>query len=311
MALERLAGIEVPSRAQVIRVMMCELFRISSHLVFLGTLAQDIGALSPVFYMFTDRERILDIVEAVCGARMHPNWFRIGGVAQDLPDGWEDLVREFLKYMPRRLREYDKMVMRNRIFKMRTRDIGACTVDEAIEWGVTGPNLRACGLEWDFRKKTPYSGYERFDFEIPTGVKGDCYDRAAVRVEEMRQSLRIIRQCVDCMPPGAYKSEHPLTTPPLKERTMHDIETLIDHFLNVSWGPAIPAGEAFFGIEGTKGSYGYYLISDGGAMSYRTRIRSASFPHLQALPRLAQGFMVSDLIAILGSIDFVMGDVDR
>jgi NADH-quinone oxidoreductase subunit C/D len=311
MAVERLAGIEVPARAQVIRVMMCELFRIASHLVFLGTLAQDLGALSPVFYMFTDRERIFDIVEAVCGARMHPNWFRIGGVAEDLPDGWEGLVRGFLAYMPRRLREYDKMVLRNRIFKMRTKDIGACTVDEAIEWGVTGPNLRACGLAWDFRKKTPYSGYEHFDFDIPTGTRGDCYDRAAIRLEEMRQSLRIVEQCVKGMPAGPYKSAHPLTTPPLKARTMHDIETLIDHFLNVTWGPPIPPGEAFFGIEGTKGNYGFYLISDGNTVSYRTRIRTASFPHIQMVPWLSRGFMVSDLIAILGSIDFVLGDVDR
>jgi NADH-quinone oxidoreductase subunit C/D len=311
MALERLAGIEVPDRAKVIRVMMSELFRIASHLVFYGTFAQDLGALSPVFYMFTDRERIFDIVEAVCGARMHPNWFRIGGVAQDLPQGWDSLVRDFLAYMPARLREYDTMVMRNRLFKARTQGIGALTVDEAIEWGVTGPNLRACGLEWDFRKKMPYSGYDKFEFDIPIGRCGDCYDRAAVRVEEMRQSLCIIQQCVDNMPPGLYKSKHPLTTPPLKERTMHDIETLIDHFLNVSWGPVIPAGEAFFGIEATKGNNGYYLISDGDTTSYRTRIRSPSFPHIQIVPLLSRGLMVSDLIAILGSIDFVLGDVDR
>jgi len=311
MAVERLAGIEVPDRAKVIRVMMSELFRIASHLVYYGTFAQDLGALSPVFYMFTDRERIFDIVEAVCGARMHPNWFRIGGVAQDLPAGWDGLVRDFLAYMPGRLREYDTMVMENRLFKARTQGIGTLTVDDAIEWGVTGPNLRACGLEWDFRKKTPYSGYNQFEFDIPTGRCGDCYDRAAVRVAEMRQSLRIIQQCLDNMPSGLYKSRHPLTTPPLKERTMHDIETLIDHFLNVSWGPVIPPGEAFFGIEATKGNNGYYLISDGGTMSYRTRIRAPSFPHIQIVPLLSRGLMISDLIAILGSIDFVMGDVDR
>jgi NADH-quinone oxidoreductase subunit C/D len=308
---ERLAGIEVPDRAKVIRVMLCELYRIYSHLVFYGTFAQDLGALSPVFYMFTDRERLLEIVEAVCGARMHPNWFRIGGVAQDLPQGWEGLVKDFLQYMPARLREYDSMVMKNRIFQARTKGIGVSTLAEAIDWGVTGPNLRACGLEWDFRKKMPYSGYDQFEFDIPTGQHGDCYDRAAVRVEEMRQSLRIIRQCVDHMPAGPYKSHHPLTTPPLKERTMYDIETLIDHFLNVSWGPPIPAGEAFFGIEATKGNNGYYLISDGDTMSYRTRIRTPSFPHIQTVPLLARGLMVSDLIAILGSLDFVMGDVDR
>ncbi len=308
---EMLAGIDVPDRAKVIRVMMSELYRIASHLVFFGTFAQDLGALSPVFYMFTDRERALSIVEAICGARMHPNWFRIGGVAQDLPQGWDHLIRDFLHYLPARLREYDKMVLRNRLFKARTQGIGAYTTDEAIEWGVTGPNLRACGLEWDFRKKTPYSGYDQFEFEIPTGSHGDCYDRAVVRVEEMRQSLRIIQQCVDNMPAGPYKSDHPLTTPPLKERTMVDIETLIDHFLNVSWGPAIPAGEAFFGIEATKGNNGYYVISDGNTVSYRTRIRSPSFPHLQTLTWLPKGLMVSDLVAILGSIDFVMGDVDR
>jgi NADH-quinone oxidoreductase subunit C/D len=308
---ERLAGIEVPDRAKVIRVMLCELYRIYSHLVFYGTFAQDLGALSPVFYMFTDRERLLEIVEAVCGARMHPNWFRIGGVAQDLPEGWDSLVKDFLQYLPARLREYDGLVMKNRIFQARTKGIGVSTVAEAIEWGVTGPNLRACGLEWDFRKKMPYSGYDQFEFDIPTGQHGDCYDRAAIRVEEMRQSLRIIRQCVDHMPPGPYKSPHPLTTPPLKERTMYDIETLIDHFLNVSWGPPIPAGEAFCGIEATKGNNGYYLISDGDTMSYRTRIRTPSFPHIQTVPRLARGLMVSDLIAILGSLDFVMGDVDR
>lgn len=308
---EMLAGIEVPDRAKVIRVMLCELYRIYSHLVFYGTFAQDLGTLSPVFYMFTDREHLLRIIEAICGARMHPNWFRLGGVAEDLPPGWDRLVREFLHYMPARLREYDGIVLKNRLFRARTRGIGAYSLDEAIEWGVTGPNLRACGLEWDFRKKMPYSGYEQFEFDIPTGQRGDCYDRAAVRVEEMRQSLRIIQQCVDHMPSGSYKSRHPLTTPPLKEKTMYDIETLIDHFLNVSWGPPIPSGEAFFAIEGTKGNYGYYVISDGDTMSYRTRIRTPSFPHIQTVPRLARGFMVADLISILGSLDFVMGDVDR
>jgi NADH-quinone oxidoreductase subunit C/D len=308
---EILAGIEVPDRAKVIRIMMAELFRIASHLVFYGTFAQDLGAMSPVFYMFTDRERVLQLVEAICGARMHPNWFRIGGVAQDLPEGWRELLEDFLRYMPGRLREYDKMVMNNRILKMRTQGVGVYSLDEAIDWGVTGPNLRACGFEWDFRKKTPYGGYDQFEFDIPTGRHGDCYDRAAVRVEEMRQSLRIIRQCVDDMPPGPYKSDHPLATPPRKEKTMLDIETLIDHFLNVSWGPVIPAGEAFFGIEATKGNNGYYLVSDGSTVSYRTRIRTPSFAHIQTVPLLARGLMVPDLIAILGSIDFVLADVDR
>ena len=311
LAVEKLAGIEVPDRAKVIRIMMAEFFRIASHLVWYGTFAQDLGALSPVFYMFTDRERVLEIVEAVCGARMHPNWFRIGGLAQDLPKGWDRMVRDFLSYLPKRLAEYDQMVMQNRIFKARTQGIGSYTLSEAIEWGVTGPGLRACGFEWDFRKRRPYSGYEHFEFDIPTAQHGDCYDRGVVRVEEMRQSLRIIEQCLENMPQGPYKSHHPLATPPLKEHTMHDIETLIAHFLSVSWGPVIPPGEALVGIEATKGNNGYYLISDGSTASYRTRIRTPSFPHLQMVPLISRGLMVSDLLAILGSIDYVLADVDR
>jgi NADH-quinone oxidoreductase subunit C/D len=311
LAVERLAGIEVPDRVKVIRIMLAEFFRIASHLVFYGTMAQDVGALSPVFYMFTDRERVFEIIEAICGFRMHPAWFRIGGLAQDLPQGWERLVRQFVDYLPKRLDEYDKLVMRNRLFKMRTRDVGAYTLDEAIEWGATGPGLRACGLAWDHRKRRPYSGYDQFEFDIPTGSHGDCYDRTAVRVEEMRQSVRIIRQCLENMPPGDYKARHPLATPPLKERTMHDIETLIAHFLSVSWGPVIPPGEASVCVEATKGLNSYYLVSDGDTMSYRTRIRTPSFAHLQMIPLMCRGAMIADLIAILGSIDFVMADVDR
>ncbi len=311
LAVEKLAGIEVPDRVKVIRVMMAEFFRIASHLVFYGTYAQDLGALSPVFFMFTDRERVFDIVEAICGGRMHPSWFRIGGVAQDLPKGWDRLVRDFLDYLPPRLHEYDRIALGNSILKARSRDVGSYTTDEAIEWGVTGPGLRATGFEWDFRKARPYSGYDQFEFDIPTGQHGDCYDRCAVRVEEIRQSLRIIEQCLNDMPAGPYKADHPLTTPPLKKHTLQDIETLISHFLSVSWGPVIPPGEAFMGIEATKGSNGYYLISDGSTMAYRVRIRTPSFPHLQMIPLISRGLMIPDLIAILGSIDFVMADVDR
>ncbi|MBI4557522.1 MAG: NADH-quinone oxidoreductase subunit C/D [Candidatus Hydrogenedentes bacterium] len=311
LAVERLAGIEVPERAKVIRIMLAELFRIASHLVWSGTFAQDIGAMSPIFYMFNDRERVFTIIEAVCGARMHPGWFRIGGVADDLPRGWDRLVREFIQYFPPRIADFEQAVIKNRIFIKRTQGIGTYTLAEAIDWGVTGPGLRACGFEWDFRKKRPYAGYDRFEFDIPTASNGDSYDRARVRMEEMRQSLRIVEQCLNNMPEGPYKSDHPLTTPPRKERTMHDIETLINHFLSVSWGPVIPPGEAFVGVEGTKGHNGYYLISDGGTMSYRTRIRTPSFPHLQMLPEICRGLRVSDLLAILGAMDYVLGDLDR
>jgi len=311
LSVEKLAGIEVPDRAKVIRIMLCEFFRISSHLVWYGTFAQDIGQLSPVFYMFSDRERVFDVIEAITGGRMHPSWFRIGGVADDLPKGWETLVQNFINYFPERLNEYDNLVMKNRIFKARTVGIGSYTLDEAIEWGVTGPGLRACGFDWDFRKKTPYSAYDQFEFEIPTAQNGDCYDRAKVRIEEMRQSLRIIEQCSKNMPEGPYKSKHPLATPPEKAKTMKDIETLITHFLNVSWGPVIPPGEALVGIEATKGNNGYYLISDGNTSPYRVRIRTPSFPHTQMVPYISRGHTVADLLSILGSIDFVLADIDR
>jgi NADH-quinone oxidoreductase subunit C/D len=306
-----MANITVPDRARVIRIMMAELFRISSHLVFYGTFAQDVGQMSPVFYMFADRERLFGIIEAITGGRMHPAWFRIGGVAQDLPKGWEKMVRDFIDFMPARLDHYQKMTMDNSILKQRTVGIGTYTSAEALDWGVTGPNLRATGMDWDLRRDRPYGGYDQFEFEVPVAANGDSYDRAVVRVEEIRQSLRIVRQCLDNMPEGPYKSDHHLTTPPPKERTLQDIETLIHHFLNVSWGPVIPAGEASCLVEATKGINSYHLVSDGGTTSYRTRIRTPSFPHLQQIPLISRGLMIPDLIAIIASIDFVMADVDR
>ena len=311
MNIEKMTGITLPDRAQVIRVMLCECFRIASHLLFYGTFAQDVGQMSPVFYMFADRERLFSIIEAITGGRMHPSWFRIGGVCQDLPEGWYEMITDFCDYMPKRLDHYEKMSLQNKILQRRTKGIGAYNTSEGLAWGITGPSLRATGNDWDLRKKRPYSSYDQFDFEIPTAVNGDCFDRCVVRVEEIRQSLRIIRQCAENMPAGPYKEDHRATTPPLKERTMEHIETLIHHFLNVSWGPVVPPCESETIIEATKGWMSFYSISDGGGMAYRSRVRTPSFPALQQIPFISNGFMVADLIAIVASIDFVMADVDR
>jgi NADH-quinone oxidoreductase subunit C/D len=235
----------------------------------------------------------------------------MGGVAQDLPNGWKEMTLDFLKYFPKSLNEWDNVIMKNRIIKARTQGIGVFNTDEAIEWGITGPALRATGFEWDLRKKRPYSGFENFKFDVPIGKNGDCYDRALVRVEEMRQSLRIIEQCVRIMPDGPYKSAHPLATPPLKENTLTDIETLITHFVGVSWGPVVPAGEAMLQIEACKGSNAYYLTSDNNTSAYRNRIRTPSFPNIQMVPYISKGYTVADLLAILGAVDFVLADLDR
>ncbi len=311
LAVEKLAGIAVPARAQMIRVLLAEMFRIISHLVFFGTMVQDVGQLSPVFYAFTDRERALEIIEAICGFRMHPAWFRIGGVAGDLPEGWDALVRDFLAYLPKRLNEYEKMVMKNRIFKARTVGVGGYSLAEAQEWGVTGPGLRACGVAFDYRKTKPYSGYDEFEFDIPLAERSDCYTRVQLRLDEMRESLRIIRQCVENMPAGPVKAMHPLAMPMPREKVLNDIDSLIPHFLNATWGPVMPAGEAAVTIEATKGLNTYYLVSDGSTGPYRARIRTPSFAHLQMIPFLCKGVFLADLIAIIGSIDFVMADVDR
>lgn len=311
LAVEKLAGIEVPERVKVIRVMLSELFRINSHLLYISTFIQDVGAMTPVFFAFTDRQKVYNIVEAITGFRMHPAWFRIGGVAHDLPRGWERLLREFLDWMPKRLDSYVKAALQNSILKGRTIGVASYNSKEALEWGVTGAGLRATGVEFDVRKWRPYSGYENFEFEIPVASNGDCYDRVMLKVEELRQSLRILEQCYKNMPEGPFKADHPLTTPPPKERTLQHIETMINHFLQVSWGPVMPANESFQMVEATKGINSYYLTSDGSTMSYRTRIRTPSFAHLQQIPAVIRGSLVSDLIVYLGSIDFVMSDVDR
>ncbi|BAJ01613.1 NADH-quinone oxidoreductase subunit C/D [Shewanella violacea] len=311
LAIEQLADIQVSKRVECIRVMLAECFRILSHMLFFGTFAQDVGQLSPIFYLFIDREKLFSIIEAITGARMHPSWFRIGGVAQDLPQGWHIMMQEFVDYFPAKLDEYEVMVMQNSILKNRAVGIGKYDTQQALEWNISGVGIRATGLEWDLRKSRPYSGYENYQFDIPTAHNGDAYDRCQLRVDEMRQSINIIQQCIDNMPQGNYKADHPLTTPPRSDRSKQDIETLIQHFMNVSWGGVMPKGESSFAVEATKGINAYTLISDGTSSSYRTRIRTPSFPHLQMIPTLAKGLMVADLIVILASIDFVMADVDR
>ena len=282
LAVEKLAGITVPARVQTIRVMMAEFFRITSHLLFLGTYIQDVGGMTPIFFMFTDRMKAYDVIEAITGGRM-----------------------------PKRLDEYVKAAIQNGILRARTIGTAQYNSAEALAWGVTGAGLRATGVDYDIRKARPYSGYENFEFDVPLAHNGDAYDRCTVRIEEMRQSLRIIKQCLDHMPAGDYKADHPLTCPPPKEKTLQHIETLITHFLSVSWGPIMPAGESSQMIEATKGINSYYLTSDKATMSYRTRIRTPSFAHLQQIPSVINGSMIPDLIAYLASIDFVMADVDR
>ena len=311
LSVEKLLGIEVPERTRVIRVLLTELTRIKSHLVALGTMALEVGAQSVFLYCFRERERILDLYEMVSGARMMSSYFRVGGLMADLPDGFDRAVDQILREFPHRFDEYEDLLTDNPLWIQRLKGIGVIKAEEAVAWGLSGPIVRACGLAWDLRKSNPYSGYERFDFEIALGRAGDAYDRYLVRIVEMRQSLRIVGQALREMPGGPVNIDNPKIVPPPKHVVRQSMEALIHHFLLYSQGFTVPPGEAYVPVEGPKGELGFYVVSDGSNKPWRVKLRPPSLVNIQVLPRLIEGHMVADVVAIVGSVDFVMGEADR
>ena len=311
LAVEKLMGIEVPEKVKWARVMLAELTRIKSHLVWLGTHAIDLGAMSMIVYAFREREMIVDIYEACGGQRMMTSYFRIGGLANELPPDIDKLVRKFLKVMPERLSDYEKLLTHNPIFVQRTRGVAVISAENAINWSLSGPMLRGSGVKRDLRKDEPYSGYENFDFEIALGKNGDAYDRYLLRLEEIRQSLRIIQQALDGMPEGPYRAHVPGVVLPPKEDILHKMESLIFHFKIITEGFKAPRGAVYQGVESPKGELGFYIASDGTNKPNRVRVRPPSFINLAALPALVEGGLVADVICAIGTVDIVLGEVDR
>ena len=311
LAVEKLLGIEIPAKAQFARVALAELQRIASHLVWLGTHALDLGAQSVFLYAFREREEILDIFELCSGVRMMTSYIMPGGLQADLPPAFDAKVREFLTSFPARLREYHDLLTNNRLWINRTKGIGPLTAEQAIAMGASGPVLRGSGVAWDVRKMFPYSSYEKFQFDIPIGTNGDTYDRYLVRMLEMDQSLNITKQALDGMPEGRWQVDDPKIVPPPKWQVATNMESLIHHFKLYTEGYRPPAGEVYLRIESPKGELGYYLVSDGTARPYRMHVRAPSFANLQALPGMVKGQLLSDVVASIGSIDIVLGEVDR
>jgi NADH-quinone oxidoreductase subunit D len=311
LAVEKLLDIEIPARAQWIRVLLTELTRIQSHLVWLGTHAIDLGAMSALLYCFREREDILHIFEMVSGQRMMTSYFRIGGLALEPPLGWLKRIEKFVKAFPGHLEEYENLLTKNPIWLRRTVGVGKLTADEAIAWGLSGPSLRGSGVDWDIRKKQPYSSYDKFDFKVPTQPEGDVYARYLVRLEEMRQSLRIVQQTMEGLPEGPIKANAPHVVLPDRESMKTSIEALIYHFKIVTEGFHPPIGEVYQAIESPRGELGFYMVSDGTPKPFRCHVRAPSFANLQALPKMIEGRLIADVVACVGTIDIILGEVDR
>ncbi len=310
-AVEKLADVDVPLRAQYIRVILAELTRMSSHLVWLGTHALDIGAMSMFLYSFREREMLLDIFEMVSGARMMTSYFRVGGLWRDIPDQFADAVRQVLKLLPQRLLEYEKILKENPIWRERTVGVGVISQADAIAWGMSGPSLRGSGVNYDVRKAMPYSSYDHFDFSVPLGTHGDVYDRYRCRMEEMTQSLKIIEQALNKLPDGPVITDNRKIAPPPKHEIAYSMESLIHHFKLWTEGFRVPVGEVYHAVESGKGEFGVFISSDGSPKPRRIHFRAPSFYNLQALPQMSKGALIADIVGIVGSIDIVLGEVDR